>query len=305
MGMNTTNKQDAIRAELAKELIVQNLKEDRRLRPIKEYAEQFGVGLGTVQAALNHLKTSGAVELNTCGAQGTFLTRVDQKALWRMSGYGILVGLLPLDTSRSIKGLATGIYEGFTHYDLPIHILFARGSANRAEILTRGKSDFVIMSEMAYQYALEIGKPLMKVGDIGHLGCSYGILTRKGNAAKTFRQIAYDNYSYEQRALVRACWQEEQTCGRYLGVQLADLVRAGQVEAALANHEMDREDEQVFELHPLNGLTPEMEAQMDRAVIVVSKENRALIDLLAIAASEDIVKPVQDAVIRGEQFVRY
>ncbi len=305
MGMNTMNKQDAIRAELAKELIVQNLREEYRLRPIKEYAEQFGVGLGTVQAALNDLKVSGAVELNACGAQGTFLARVDQKALWKMSGYGILVGLLPLDTGRSIKGLATGIYEGFTRYDLPIHILFARGSANRTEILTRGKSDFVVMSEMAYQYALELGKPLMKVGEIGRRGCSYGILTRKGAPAETFRQIAYDNYSYEQRALVRACWPEEQTCGRYLGVQLADLVRTGQVEAALVNHEAEREDGQAFELHPLNGLDPEMKAQMDRAVIVVSTENRALMDLLAIVASKEIVTPVQEAVIRGEQFVRY
>lgn len=44
---------------------------------------------------------------------------------------------------------------------------------------------------------------------------------------------------------------------------------------------------------------------MDRAVIVVSKENRALMDLLAIVASKEIVKPVQEAVTRGEQFVRY
>ena len=305
MGMTTTNKQDAIRAELAKELIVQNLKGEHRLRPIKEYAEQFGVGLGTVQSALNDLKQSGAVELNACGAQGTFLTRVDQKALWKMSGYGILVGLLPLDTSKSIKGLATGIYEGFTRYDLPIHILFARGSANRTEILTRGKSDFAVMSEMAYQYALEIGKPLMKVGEIGRQGCSYGILSRKGSGGAEFRQIAYDNYSYEQRAMVRAYWEEEKTYGRYLGVQLADMVRAGEVEAALVNHEMDREDRGTFEFQPLKGLSEEMKGQMDRAVIVVTRENRTLMDLLAIVASKEIVEPVQEAVIRGEQFVRY
>ena len=201
--MNTTNKQDVVRTQLAKEFIVQNLRGEKRLLPIKDYAERFKVGLGTVQSALNDLKASGAVTLNACGAQGTFLGDVDQKALWNMSGYGILVALLPLDTDPGIKGLATGLYEAFTHYDLPIHILFARGSANRTDILLRGKCDFAVMSELAYHHAQAIGKPVLKVGEIGRRACPYGVLLPRNGTHSTPLRMAYDSYSYEQEALIR------------------------------------------------------------------------------------------------------
>lgn len=303
--MNTTNKQDVVRTQLAKEFIVQNLRGEKRLLPIKDYAERFKVGLGTVQSALNDLKASGAVTLNACGSQGTFLGDVDQKALWNMSGYGILVALLPLDTDPGIKGLATGLYEAFTHYDLPIHILFARGSANRTDILLRGKCDFAVMSELAYHHAQAIGKPVLKVGEIGRRACPYGVLLPRNGTHSTPLRMAYDSYSYEQEALIRLLGWKEHSYGGCLGVQLADLVRAGEVEAALVNRESAAADQENFEFRPLNGLPSRVEEQLDRSIVVVSQENQSLADLLSIVASRALIDPVQEAVVRGERFVKY
>lgn len=302
--MNTTNKQGAIAISLAKELVVQTLLGERRLLPIKEYAERFGVGLGTVQGALRELKSSGAVTLNACGAQGTFLEAVDKKRLWEQSGYGILVGLLPLDNNPGVRGLATGIYEGFSHYELPIHILFARGSKNRTDILLRGKCDFSVMSALAWEHAVAQGKDLLQVGDIGRGIRRYGFLTRPDKRVDQATRVAYDSYSYEQEALIRALGKKKNSYGGCLGVQLAELVRAGQVEAALVDR-CSIADLEGADFQALEGLPPEVEEKLQRSVVVVHRENRTLAELLAIVADRRLVEPIQEEVIRGQRFVKY
>ena len=59
-----TNKQDAVRRALAREFITMVFRgENNKLSGIKEYADRFGVGAGTVQGALADLKAAGAVSL--------------------------------------------------------------------------------------------------------------------------------------------------------------------------------------------------------------------------------------------------
>ena len=302
--MDTTNKQRAICISMAKELIVQDLKGDRKLRPIKEYAERFGVGLGTVQGAIQELKTSGAVSLNACGAQGTFLEQVDRKRLWMLSGYGILMGLLPLDNNRGVKGLATGVYEAFTHFDLPIHILFARGSKNRTDILLRDKCDFSVMSQLALDYAMGQEKALRKVAEVGHNIHRYGFLTRRGADFTGGTRVAYDSYSYEQEALIRLLGKKDRSYGDCLGIQLADLVRSGQVEGALVDCGTVQ-DEAEFDLHPLEGLSPEAEESLGRIAVVVREGNTALEELLRLVVTGDLVEPIQEEIIKGTRFVKY
>lgn len=304
MGVDTTNKQRAICIHLAQELIVQELKEERRLPSIKEYADRFGVGLGTVQGAFQELKSSGAVTLNACGAQGTFLERADRKRLWELSGYGILVGLLPLDNNLGVKGLATGIYEAFTQFDLPIHILFARGSKNRTDILLRDKCDFSVMSGLALKYALGQGERLRKAAEVGQSIRRYGFLTRPGAPFGSETRVAYDSYSYEQEAVIRSLGKEQSAYGGCLGVQLADMVRVGEAESALVDCGTIQNPAE-FDLHPLHGLSPYEQEALSRTAVVVREDHKPLEELLRLVFTGAPVEPVQEEVIRHRRFVKY
>mgnify|MGYP000662737385 FL=1 len=78
-----TNKQDAVRRALAREFITMVFRgENNKLSGIKEYADRFGVGAGTVQGALADLKAAGAVSLKACGAQGTYIESADRSRLF-------------------------------------------------------------------------------------------------------------------------------------------------------------------------------------------------------------------------------
>ena len=133
-----------------------HLEGKEHLRPVQQYAESYGVGRGTVQGAIQELMDCGAIALNACGARGTFLERVEQaQAVLTACGYGEQICLMPLNINMDYRGLATGIYEAISAKDLPIHILFARGSRNRVKMLLRQKCDFVAMSQLACEAAIE------------------------------------------------------------------------------------------------------------------------------------------------------
>ena len=303
--MNTKNKSDLIRIQLAKDIIVKHLKGEKQLAPIKEYADQFKVGTGTVQAAINDLKTAGAIKLDTRGAQGSFLEKVDKKKLWKISEYGPLVGLFPLDKNLEVKALATGIYESFTHYDLPIHILFSRGSGNRVDMLLRGKCDFIVMSELAYQHAIYKGKALIKICEVGTWSRQYGVLALKGKKLDSSTTIAYDRHSYEQEALIWGTDQKEHAYGQYLGVQLLEIIRSGQAEAGLFNSESLNEVDDKFEFHLIDNISPDTKAALDKMVLVVAEKNKSIAELMSILCSWKGLHTVQQAVLRGERFVEY
>ena len=183
-----------------------NLEGKEHLRPVQQYAESYGVGRGTVQGAIQELKDCGAIALNACGARGTFLERVEQRKLFDACGYGELICLMPLNINMDYRGLATGIYEAISAKDLPIHILFARGSRNRVKMLLRQKCDFVAMSQLACEAAIErSGLTIEAAQTLGDYPADLGVITRRGMEYAPGRtKVAFDAYSYDQCAPARA-----------------------------------------------------------------------------------------------------
>ena len=201
--IRSINKQQLVRERLARELLVLHLEGRDHLRPVQQYAESYGVGRGTVQSAFQELKDCGAIVLNACGARGTFLERVEQRKLFDACGYGELICLMPLNINRDYRGLATGIYETISAKDLPIHILFARGSRNRIKMLLRQKCDFVAISQLACEAAIERrGHTIEAVQALGSYPAELGVITRRGrDYVPGQTKVAFDRYSYDQCAL--------------------------------------------------------------------------------------------------------
>jgi len=305
MKLNVANKKNAVLQHIARDLMVLYLRKQDKIIGIKEYADTYGVGLGTVQAAFNEMKGTGAIQLNPCGAQGTFLASIDKDKLWQYCDYRVLISLLALDTNPYIKGLATGIYEAFTLFDLPISILFARGSKNRASILLRDKCDFVLMSELAYEAAKNSNSAISLVAHVGACPNEYGFITRNSMTPDWNRiNIAYDSFSFDQQAIMSAYRSPECLCHDFPCVQLVDMVRSGEIEAALMErnslHEMDG-----LAFHPLTGIQGALLSKIGRAVAVVREENESLRQLLQLVLSEDLVFNVQKKVMQGKQYVKY
>ncbi len=299
------NKQQLVRERLARELLVLHLEGRDHLRPVQQYAESYGVGRGTVQSAFQELKDCGAIVLNACGARGTFLERVEQRKLFDACGYGELICLMPLNINRDYRGLATGIYETISAKDLPIHILFARGSRNRIKMLLRQKCDFVAMSQLACEAAIERrGHTIEAVQALGSYPAELGVITRRGrDYVPGQTKVAFDRYSYDQCALHALLGMRPDERKDCLNVQLADMVRLGMVEAALYDRCAVPEDGEL-QFHPLE-MPEETRAKLHRAVVVIRHGDEPMRDLLKSTLKMEVVTRVQEEVLAGTRLVKY
>ena len=289
---------------IARELLVMHMEGQNRIRAVKQYAEEYGVGTGTVQGAFQALKSAGAIELNACGASGTFMTNVNRRRLFDACGYGELICLMPLDANLPMRALATGIYKAVSDQKLPIHILFARGSRNRLKMVKREKADFTVMSRHAYEAAVRLGEETVEVvGSAGVYPGKMGYITRRGTAlSRADTPVAFDRYSYDQLALHTDLHLLRHTRQDWLNVQLADQVRSGEVRAALGRF-FDEEEDLCF--HPLEGVSPETQRKLSDAVLVARKGEDSLVQLLKRTATYEKVSAIQNEVITGKRMVEY
>ncbi len=296
-------KQTIVMRSLAREFLLLNIND--KILSVKEYANKYSVGTGTVQAALTELKSIGAIELNPCGTLGTFISKIDICKLCEVSGYGPFLGLLPLDNNINIKGLATGIYECFVIANLPIHILFARGSANRISIMTRDKCDFIVLSKLGFDYAKKIGEPIELVAKINTSENQYGFVVPKGKKFDiNTSKIAIDSFSYEQKAIMDSLIEKGIPYFNYLGVQLVDVVEKGEVDAALVNKSSFNE-KRSFDFIPLNEIDNKMDYSGSEYVIAIKEGNDELAKVLEKVISVNVVTETQKQVINKERLVTY
>ncbi|MGW0289082.1 GntR family transcriptional regulator YhfZ [Streptomyces tuirus] len=213
-------------------------KEDTRLPRVRDLAQQLGVGNGTVQAALQLLEESEAIETVARGHLGTFLIRSDRAVLWRLSGLGTLLASMPLPYSRRYEGLATGLRAAFEEAGAPFAITFMRGAGTRAAALIEGKADLVVLSRFAADRLVE-QHPVELVADLGpatYVG-AHGLLLRHGaDPDAAGLRVAVDSASEDQRMLTeRAFAGREVTWVEASYMQLPDLFARGDVDATVWN----------------------------------------------------------------------
>ncbi|MES9619418.1 GntR family transcriptional regulator YhfZ [Streptomyces tuirus] len=213
-------------------------KEDTRLPRVRDLAQRLGVGNGTVQAALQLLEESGAIETVARGHLGTFLVRSDRAVLWRLSGLGTLLASMPLPYSRRYEGLATGLRAAFEEAGAPFAITFMRGAGTRAAALIEGKADLVVLSRFAADRLVE-QHPVELVADLGpatYVG-AHGLLLRHGaDPDAAGLRVAVDSASEDQRMLTeRAFAGREVTWVEASYMQLPDLFARGDVDATVWN----------------------------------------------------------------------
>lgn len=303
ISIQTINKQQYVRRRIAVELLAMHMEGQQRIRAVKQYADDYGVGTGTVQGALQDLKDMGAIELNACGASGTFLVSANRRRLFEACGYGELICLMPLDANLQMRGLATGIYVSVSDKRLPIHILFARGSRNRIEMIAREKCDFAVMSRLAFDAAVRMGKDAVEmVETIGDYPGEMGCITRRGALfVQRETPVAFDRHSYDQLALCTELGLRQDAGCDYLDVQMKELVRQGRVEAALGRYQ-DLEPDLCF--HPLE-MPEETRRRLCQAVLVVRRGEDALAQLLRRIVRYDKVHAIQEKVVAGSRMVEY
>jgi len=119
---------------MARDLVLTDVGE--RIPTIAEYTEIFDVSRGIVQNVLEALTEDGSITIEKRGVLGTFLTAKDNKRLYGHTGWGSIVGSMPIPLTPHFTSLATGVCEVLTSAPVEFSFAYMSGSVKRVEALT-------------------------------------------------------------------------------------------------------------------------------------------------------------------------
>lgn len=278
-----------------------------RLPRARDLAQTIGCGNGTVQAGLQLLEQSGAIQTTSHGSLGTCLDGVRRDLLWELGGLGTLTLAMPLPYSRRYEGIATGLREVFGQLRIPFSLVFMRGASDRSAALLEGRVDIAVMSGLAFEN-LEADEPLHAALDLGpqtYVG-SHGVILTQGRAiTDSGLRVAVDNTSIDQVHLVDIAFKGRRDIVRVelsytqLGQALAD----GTVDATVWNLDEVRQHIK----HPVT-ILPLDEANHQsntHAMLVVTEESRRVPDALVKEIDPRIIRQVLDDVLTSKRLPSY
>ncbi len=303
--LETINKQTLLKRELSRRILLSHFKGEERFPSIATLTKEFGVGTGTIQGGLQDLKNDESLTFKTFGSNGTFVYVNDIKKLCDNCEFKSFIGILPLDNNLLNKGIATGLYAAFSEVEMPIHMLFARGSYNRLKLLNFDKCDFIIMSEAGYKQAIIQNRNLRKISNIGTSFNNYCLITPKDYKLELNNAtIAYDYYSFEQQFIIDKLNKKQKSNGNYLSVHLKEMVISKELEVALIN-DVDSVKEDNLNYYYLKDMNFNFE-DLEKCVFAVNDSvSDNYVEILDFILNKTSIKNIQNQVITNEIHCRY
>ena len=294
---------------LAREFI--NYNEGDRIRTIGEYASSFSTGRGTVQSAMKFLDEEKAVKLESRGHLGTFIRSIDYKKLWRISDFGVIMGVMPLPYSKRYEGLATGLYKAFEKADIPFSLAFMRGAEQRIQALGMGRYDFTITSKLAaihekmrfpYIEELHVFGPGSYVGN--------HIILFKDDHVKEIEdgmRVGIDTTSPDQFLLTRhECEGKNVEYVETSYGQIVEKLRTNEIDAAVWSEDEIKEKDLDFDMQPLkNPRTIEANKCDTMAAMVIDKGNAELKSIIKRLINLEDIEKIQKLVVEKQIIPMY
>ena len=251
-----------------------------RIQPVQQYASEFGIGVGTVQAALAYLQDIGAVDLESRGHLGTFVRHINHPLIWSLTGQNQIVGGMPLPYSRRYEGLATGLHKAFDSAGVTLNLLYLRGALNRLRALTQGKLDFVVLSRFALNNSVDYGLDLEVVLGLdseSYVG-QHIVLLRDHDTSgiEDGMRVGIDPSSIDQVLLAKdACREKDVEFVTISYMSLMVAMHRGQIDATVWNRDDFHASSHPFKVAPLCPATGHgQQRENTEAVIAVEKGNR-------------------------------
>jgi ABC-type amino acid transport substrate-binding protein len=298
-------KHGLVAMQLAREWFT--LRPSDRIGTFDEYARRFGTGRGTVQAAVRLLQ-EGAVALEKRGHLGTFLSAIEYEKLWQFTGFGAMMGVMPLPYSKLYEGLATGLYLSAEQGRIPFSLAYMRGAETRLQALASERYDFAVVSRLAAETVIQ------RQGGIS-VALQFGPATYVHKHAVVFaspgeRQIrdgmrvGIDRTSIDQYVLTISQCQSKQVT--YVDIsynQIIAKLQAGEIDAAIWNLDEVLERKLDFQHEPL--AENNYGASDTEAVIVVRESDSGIKALLASFIKPADVLAWQRKIVEGRATPRY
>lgn len=298
------SKSETARRGVAEAYLAPDVQE--RVPTTPELADQLGVSLGTVHAAITGLERDGLITTTARGPKGRWLVERDVLGLWEASGRGAPTGVLPLPESREMAGLATALKAASEQRGATLQLLFRQGGLHRLEALDSGRVDFVVTS---LSLALSRSGSTCNLPLLPHSYYETGalvVITPREGAPEPPRTVAADPASADNYAMTQR---------EFPGVPIVEKPYM-LIPAAVANHEVDAAVWHRTTPSPLMvaaglAVRPLLQPalsdldEVNRAALVWRKDDPAVGRVLTEIFDQDEIQAVQRDVLEGRTAPRF
>ena len=144
-----------------------------KMVPIAEYERNCGFSRWTIQTTIKTLLDHGCMTIEKCGPKGTFLEKINYEKLWTFTDWDPLLGCVPVQTSKTLSGLLTGMNLVLKKKGVPFNLSFMTPVKNRLVSLDRGRCNFVITTKLAYEIGKETYKNIRSAMELKN--CKYNL----------------------------------------------------------------------------------------------------------------------------------
>lgn len=164
--MSIYNKNGQAIIKLAKFFLA--LDADERIPTISVFEKELDVARGTVQIALETLKSNKAITTVSKGHMGSYLLKKDIYKLLEFADISFVIGVMPLPYSKKYEGLATGLKTVLDNqFGLRINLAYMSGSNSRIDMIESGRYDFSIVSKYTAELAISNNKAIKIIQSFG------------------------------------------------------------------------------------------------------------------------------------------
>ena len=273
-----------------------------KIPTVSELSETFDLARGTVQNAIKLLQQSDAIRIESKGHIGSYLVKKNMTILLEFAGISSIVGVMPLPYSKRYEGLASGLLVTMeNHYNIPASMAFMRGSKNRISMLISNRYDFAIVSRSAAEEIIQEHDNILIVMSFGKNSyLSEHVIIFKDDQMKEIQdgmRVGIDYDSVDQRVLT------QQVCAgknvEYVSVdysRILERVVNGDIDAAIWNKDEITEKFVKVNYSELNGY----DSSSNEAVMVVSKDESEMVELLKTIIDPETVVNIQKLVLEGK-----
>lgn len=277
-----------------------------RFPVVEELANRYRVGRGTVQTALRSLQAEGCVRLQSKGHLGTFVTAMDRRQLWSVSGRADAFMLLPLLITHSHIGLASGVHHQMRKAGIPFSVAYMRGGSERIEALVNRRVDLVLTSRNAavsseFWPSLEILSDLQTPATIGN---HVLVFSKPGHTAiADGMTVAIDPKSADHVLLTKSeCRDRDVKLVEMAYTLVLDAVASGTVDAAVWALDASIPQRDELQYVPLSAASKRLLGEREAsAVIVIRKEDSVVRGVLTDVFDPAEIRVRQARVLSGQE----
>ncbi|WP_270180206.1 GntR family transcriptional regulator YhfZ [Alkalihalobacillus sp. CinArs1] len=280
-----------------------------RIPRVSDFVTETSLGRGTIQGAFRLLQEIGAIELEARGHLGTFLVKTNKKLLWEVAGLGAVMGAMPLPYSRKYEGLATGLVQVFEDMKIPFNLAFMRGSSNRIDALKEGRYDFVIVSRLAAEFAIEETNAVEIVKSFGNYSYVSGheilFADRKVTEIKPGMRVGIDYSSADQHMMTQ--YEVEGLDVELVEVnymQLMEMLKNHEIDAAVWNKDETALSEGFGKGAFRSQKAVEISRKVNEACLLLHRDRSELHEFLSELSLSNVIR-IQQQVEDRKRYPRY